>query len=147
MPDVSILIWHDFGISSKDLELVLVQVVWDEWATNIKGVEFYVGWMRGTFVCDKSLSKSLGAHVTQVCGTWYKNKNHEIPTTFNPACIIPMRTNLIRNSKKPHNLCDDVKKKCYFPIVTWWDDLCEPMTIAPIIPISVCYLFGVTPMQ
>ena len=74
MPDVSIFIWHDSRISFKDLELVLVQVIWDEWATNKERVEFYVGWMRGTFVCDKSLSKSLGPHVTHVCGTWYKNK-------------------------------------------------------------------------
>jgi len=46
----------DFSFQGSDSAL---KVIWDESATNYKGSNFYVGWMRGMLVYNDSLSPIL----------------------------------------------------------------------------------------
>ena len=50
-----IFYWFDTGFYFKDPGLIKSRSFEMNWPQTYRGLSFYVGWMRGTFMCDNSL--------------------------------------------------------------------------------------------
>ena len=63
----------------------MVQIVWDELAANLQGVKFYVGWMRGVFICDTSQGhRNLIQHIDTDYGISEENLFSFFPCWVGP---------------------------------------------------------------